>query len=207
MKKFLFVFISLSFLFVQKSFSQAERVPGPAEKRLTDSLCTAIGRLDMSKIANGEEAKSAFMECFMKQSAMFEDVAEERKIQMDDEPAMHQLGVDIGKNLLKIKCDGFMKLAVKMADKTGANESSTTIEGVLRRIDAKGFNYIVLTDNAGQEKSFIWLRQFPGSEKFMNGVAPLAGKKVKIKYQEMEVYLPQAKGYYKVKEILSIDFE
>jgi hypothetical protein len=32
----------------------------------------------------------------------------------------------------------------------------------------------------------------------------LAGKKIDITWQEMEVYLPQAKGYYVVKEITGI---
>src|ERR1700743_131282 len=143
MKKTLFFLIVFSLLFVQKSFSQVERVPGPAEKRITDSLCAALNRLDMAKIGNGKEAESAFMDCFMKQSAMFEDVANERNVKMDDDAAMHQMGVDIGKNLLKMKCDAFMKLAVKMADKSGANEQSLIASGVFKRIDTKGFNYIV----------------------------------------------------------------
>lgn len=207
MKKILFILIASSLLFVQKSFSQAERVPGPAEKRITDSICTALNRLDMNKIGNGKEAESAFMDCFMKQSAMFEDVANERNVKMDDNAAMHQMGVDIGKNLLKMKCDAFMKLAIKMADKSGTNESSSVIYGVFKRIDTKGFNYIVITDADHKETSLIWLRQFPGSEKLIDGSAAYIGKNVRIKYQELEVYLPQAKGYYKVKEIVSLNVE
>ena len=211
MKKLLIAVSFLLLLFIQKSFSQTGHVPGPAEKKLTDSLCTALSRLDMSKIGNGKEADAAFMDCFMKQSALFEDVATERNVQMDDQTEMHQIGVDIGKNLLKMKCDAFLKLAGKMADKSKENDdessSAGSIEGDFKRIDNKGFNYLIITDAYKKEKSFIWLRQFPGSEKFMNGVAPFAGKKVKVKYQEMEVYLPEAKGYYKIKEILSVDFE
>lgn len=207
MKKILFILISFSLLFVQKSFPQAERVPGPAEKRITDSLCTALNRLDMAKIGNGKEAETAFMDCFMKQSALFEDVANERSVQMDDKEGMHQIGVDIGKNLLKMKCDAFMKLAVKMADKSGASEQSLVVSGIFKRIDTKGFNYIVIAGADHKETSLIWLRQFPGSEKFIDGSAAYIGKNVRIKYQELEVYLPQAKGYYKVKEIVSLNVE
>ena len=39
----------------------------------------------------------------------------------------------------------------------------------------------------------------------MGDVTKYKGKKLKIKYDEIEVYLPIAKGYYKVKEILSVD--
>ncbi|MDB5022256.1 MAG: hypothetical protein JWP78_11, partial [Mucilaginibacter sp.] len=68
------------------------------------------------------------------------------------------------------------------------------------------FNYIVIVDNSNNEKSFVWLRQFPGSERFMSGIAQSVGKKVKITWQNMEVYLPQSKGYYNVKEIKNLDF-
>lgn len=194
----------ISACFIQVSFAQS---PGPVEQKLTDSLCKAISRLDLSKIQNGKAAEAAFMDCFMQQSAMFVDLAEERHVSMDDDNAMHKIGVDIGKNLFKQKCDGFLKLAIKMADKESTNESESVnyTEGSFKRIDNKGFNYMVITDGSKSEKSFIWLRQFPGSESFMNSVTPYVGKKVKIKWQELEVYLPQAKGYYKVKEILSVD--
>ncbi|MBB6112509.1 hypothetical protein [Mucilaginibacter lappiensis] len=190
--------------FIQVSLAQS---PGPVERKLTDSLCKAISKLDLSKIQDGKAAKAAFMECFMQQSAMFIDLAEERHVSMEDDNAMHQIGTDIGKNLFKQKCDGFLKLAVKMADKENNTESESVnyTEGSFKRIDNKGFNYMVITDNSKSEKSFIWLRQFPGSESFMNSVTPYVGKKVNIKWQEMEVYLPQAKGYYKVKEILAVD--
>ena len=145
------------------------------------------------------------MECFSKNSALLEAVADERKISMDDNDGMHKIGVDIGKDLLALKCDGFMQLAMKMAKKDEVDNSYE--EGKFKRIDSKGFNYIVITDNNNEEKSFLWLKQFPGSEKFMNGGANYIGKKISIKYQELEVYLPQAKGYYKVKEIISLDFQ
>jgi hypothetical protein len=116
------ILIAFSLLFVKESFSQAERVAGPVEKRITDSLCIALNRLDMAKIGNDKEAESAFMDCFMKESALFEDVANERSVQMDDKEGMQQIGVDIGKNLMEMKCDAFMKPAVKMAYKSGASE-------------------------------------------------------------------------------------
>ncbi|MGZ3766527.1 MAG: hypothetical protein ACXVB0_21645 [Mucilaginibacter sp.] len=208
MKKLLLILL-LPVLFSQRSSAQADHVPGPAEKKLTDSLCAALGRLDLSKIGSGKDAEDAFMNCFMQQSSMFESVATERKVAMDDDVAMHQIGVDIGKNLLKEKCDAFLKLAMKIAEKSKSNgdESSGSTYGTFKRIDNKGFNYIAVTDAGGNERSFLWLRQFSGSGKFTNGAADLAGKKLKIGWKELEVYLPQAKGYYKVKEIVSIEVQ
>jgi hypothetical protein len=206
MKKPLLVLLALTAFFGQKLFAQANRVPGPAEKKITDSLCNCIVRLDKSKIKTAKEANDAFLECFGKQSGLLVDLAEERNVSMDDDNAMHDLGIDIGKDLLKEKCEDFMKLAVKMAQKDDAETKSTT-EGKFKRIDNKGFNYIVLTDNNNREKSFLWLRQFPGSESFTTNPAQYLGKRIKIDWKEIEVYLPQARGYYKVKEIISLDVE
>lgn len=205
MKKISLLLLILAIFFAPQLLAQNNRVVGPAEKRITDSLCGCITRLDQSKITNSKEATDAFIDCFSKQSALLEDVTAERKVNMDDNGAMHDLGVDIGKNLLKEKCGGFMQLAVKMAQKNDAETNS--IAGTFKKVETKGFNYLILTDNNGEENSFLWLKQFPGSEKFMNGGLSYVGKKVRIKYQEIEVYLPQAKGYYKVKEIVSLTVE
>ena len=206
MKKTLFTLLFISILFIGKSFAQSVRNVGPAERKITDSLCAAISRLDISKINNPKEAEAVFMDCLMKQSAMFEEVTNERKVQMVDHRAMRQLGTDIGKNLFNMKCDAFLKLAVKMVpEKTEGNESE--VSGTFKRIETKGFNYIIISGQDNKEKSFLWLHQFVGSEKFMNGGVAYVGKKISISYNEIEVYLPAAKGYYKVKEIASLKAE
>jgi hypothetical protein len=189
-----------------KSFAQSERVIGPVERKMTDSLCTALSKLDMSQINDQKEAESAFMDCFIKQSAMFEAVANERNVQMTDKPAMRQLGVDLGKDLLNMKCAAFLKLAVKMVPVKAEGDESA-MSGTFKRIETKGFNYIVISGSDDKEKSFLWLHQFVGSERFMNDGAAYIGTKVSISYKEIEVYLPAAKGYYKVKEIASLKTE
>lgn len=109
---------------------------------------------------------------------------------------------------MKNKCAGFVKLSVLMAKtEDSAGGSTGTTRGKLSRIDNKGFNYFAVTDDTNSEKSFIWLRQFPGSEKFTNGLGVYTGKQVTIKWDEIEVYLPAAKGYYKIKEIVDLSFE
>jgi hypothetical protein len=201
MKKLLFALLICGAIFNARA-----QTIGPVEQKMTDALCDGLNKIDQSKINTGKEATDAFMNCFMEQSAMFVDLAAEKKISMEDQQAMHDLGVEIGKNLMKEKCAGFLKLAVKMAQKSEDDAAGISeTHGAFKRIDANGFNYFVITDDNGNEKSFLWLRQFPGSEKFTGNVKDYTGKKINIKWQEMEVYLPQAKGYYKVKEITAID--
>jgi len=177
---------------------------GPAEKKLTDSLCSCITHLDQNKIHTKKEAMDAFMDCFTKQSDMLVEVTQEKNLSMEDNAAMHSLGVEIAKNLMNEKCAGFMQLAVKMAQKGDAGSEASSTEGKFKRIDNKGFNYIIVAGDDNQEKSFLWLEQFSGSENFMSNPASLAGKTLKIDWKEIEVYLPGSKGYYKVKEITGI---
>jgi hypothetical protein len=204
MRKILFLFILLS-LFVQRAFSQTAHIPTSLENKMTDSLCDCVSKLDFSKITNKEEAIAAYTDCIGKHTDIFSALAIERKEDIMDQAAMRQLGLVIAKNLMAKNCAPFVKLSLLTVKKDGVVTNSTT--GTFKRVDLKGFNYMVLTDNDNQEKSFLWLRQFPGSENYMNGATKLTGKRLKIGWQELEVYLPQAKGYYKIKEIVSISVE
>lgn len=178
--------------------------PGPAEKKMTDSVCNAVNKLDLSKITTKDEAVAAYTQCIGQYADILQAMAEEKHADMSNTDDMKKVGVVLAKDLIAMKCSNFMKLENIIAQqKVRALENTSS--GEFRRIETKGFNYIVISDN-GNEKSFIWLQQFPGSEKFMNNTLNLAGKKLKISWQELEVYLPQAKGYYKVKEITAIDF-
>ncbi|MDP9079060.1 MAG: hypothetical protein M3O71_16660 [Bacteroidota bacterium] len=201
MKKTLLLILSLISIYN----TEAQTIPGPVEKRMTDSICISLSKIDVSKINGPKEAKDAFTNCVMQHSDMFVDLAKERNVSIEDQDAMRELGIDIGKDLLKDKCDGFLKLAVKMADKGTPGNDEESITGTFKRIDNKGFNYFVITGSDNKESSFLWLRQFPGSENYIESTTKLAGKKLKIKYRELEVYLPMAKGYYKVKEVIAID--
>ncbi|MBS7563964.1 hypothetical protein KHS38_06065 [Mucilaginibacter sp. Bleaf8] len=198
-------FIAVLFILAGAGNIQAQNTMGPAERRMTDSLCNALSKVDVNKITSKEEANSIFTDCFSRYTSLLMEVAEERKIDFSDDAAMEGLGTDIGKDLLKLNCGSFLKLAAKMAGSKNNAESKSTTSGTFKRIENKGLNYIVITDPQGKEKSFIWLRQFTGSERFTSGTTALVGKKLKVTWQDMEVYLPQAKGYYNVKEITAID--
>lgn len=203
MKKNLLLF-TIIFMIMCRVVHAQMATPGPVEQRMTDSLCKSLARLDISKITTKEEAVKAYTECVMAHADLLPDLAAERKVDMTDQNAMRTVGIDLAKNLVKQKCDYFLKLAVKMNSKE-VEEVDRSITGTFKRIDVKGFNYVVITETGKSERSFLWLRQFPNSERFISGTAGLIGKKLKITWQELEVYLPQAKGYYKVKEILNID--
>ena len=204
MKRFLVLLVLLS-LFISKTFSQTAHVQGPAERKMVDSLCSCVTKLDLSKITNKQQAEAAYTECVERHIDILTELADERHVDIADSKAMEKVGVDLAMSLMKQNCKAFTQLATLMGGEND-KEKSATESGNIVRIENRGFNYFIISGPDHKEKSFIWLSQFPGSEKFMNGVTPYVGKKVNIAYREIEVYLPQAKGYYKVKEILSIDF-
>lgn len=194
------------FLLVLLPTLSAQTVPGPVEKKMTDNICACISKLDPDSIKDKQSADKAFMDCFSQHAGLLVQVTEERKIELTDHPAMRQLGIEIGKNLLSQNCPGFMHLSMAMANGSDTGESLTGVtEGRLKRMDTRDFNYFVLTDDDNKEKSFIWLRQFPGSDSFINDASKLVGKKLRIDWQEMEVYVPSAKSYYSIKEVVGME--
>ncbi|WP_394772472.1 hypothetical protein [Mucilaginibacter sp.] len=205
----LFFLLGFCIILTQNLFAQS--APSELEKKLTDSICTCMTQVNVDKINSKKEAVAVFTDCFTKHTDFLMKLATEKNIDPTDNAKMRDLGIEIGKQLLNQNCAAFTKISVKMVaaeteKSENAEEGIGSTTGKIRRIDMKGFNYIVATDKSGSEKSFLWLRQFPGSEKFANGVTGLLGKPVKITWHELEVYLPQAKGYYKVKEITAVDF-
>ena len=205
MKKFLPLLALSLTLFTQTVFSQATRKIGPAEQKISDSICNCVTRMDMSKITTKEEATAAYTDCVMKHADLLTALAVERNVELTDRKGMEAVGVDIAMNLINQNCKGFKELALLLGGQGGSDEeTAVTTTGTLKRIETRGFNYFVIADRSGKESSYIWLRQFQGSATFMDGAAKYIGKKLSIKYKEMEVFLPQAKGYYKVKEITAI---
>jgi hypothetical protein len=201
------LFILLLIIISSASYSQqkSQKKLSPAELKLSGQVCDCLTKIDISAIKGPQEAGKAFEDCITAHADLIMNIAAERKIDITDETAMNALGLDVGKNLLTQNCAAALKLGMKMSDGDNNETRTQEFEGIFKRIEDKGFNYIILTDKAGSEKSFIWLRQFPGSERFTAPAAGLTGKRLKVTWQDVEVYLPSAKGYYNVKEITSID--
>jgi len=206
MKKHLLVFTAILTLIITTAKSQTV-APGPVERRLADNICSSLSKLDLSKITTKSEAVKAYTSCVMAHADMLPDLAAEKKVDMTDQAAMRLVGIELGKDLMKQNCKYFLQLSTAMAKKEDSEEAATSSTlGTFKRIDLKGFNYIVIKDDQDTEKSFLWFGNFPGSEKFIKTPALLLNKKLKITWAPKEVYMPEAKGYYTIKEILRVDF-
>ena len=195
---------SLLVIITTACYGQTTVKLGSTEQKINDALCECISKLDLTQINGQQEGTKAYTDCIAKRTDLLMQLAQERKVEFNDEEAMSKIGIELAKNLLSQNCSAALQLAMKMSQATDDVNVGTT-QGTFKRIETKGFNYIVIAEANKGEKSFLWLGQFPDSEKFMGPSTGLIGKKLSIKWKEIEVYLPEAKGYYKVKEITEVD--
>src|ERR1700761_5473658 len=131
-------------------------VVSPLKNAITDSLCRCLTAVDSSTIKTKEDATNVITTCFNKQSDLLMKLAEERKINISNNAAMRDLGIEVGKNLLTQGCSSFIQLSVKLAQNNierEANLDEGTTEGTLKRVDVKHFEYLVIADHLGNERS------------------------------------------------------
>ena len=172
-----------------------------------DTICTCMNKAAVKSGKDPAEMEAVFMNCFMTAGMTgMVALAEERGVEITDEKAMHSLGVDVGKELLRINCESFINYSIASAKNKKATEAtSEKTEGVLVRIDNKEFRHLVVKDKAGREHSFIWLDYFDGSDKLVGEKAKaFIGKKLAVEWIEKELYLPSAANYFKLKQIAGI---
>jgi len=193
---------------VKYAFSQAPAPVRSAQKQLLDSLCNCISKADIGAIRNKSMAMAVFSDCFSSQAELIKQVAAENNIAVTDQAGMNKLGNLIGQNLLKQNCSAAMQLSMKMTDngQPGGDETLSSVVGKFQRVETHRLSYIVIIDENKKESSFLWLRQFPGSEKFMNGTQNLTNKKLRVEYHDVDIYLPEKKSYSRLREITDVTF-
>jgi hypothetical protein len=177
-------------------------------QKAAEDICGCLSKVkyDSSKV---QEYKDAAMNCFTT-GAMehIVQIAEERGLDVSDQSAMRDLGVEIGKELLKQKCANYFEFAkISAKEKNGEEDAvkETVTSGKVLKVDKKDFVYITLKDASNREHNFIWLEYFDGSENFFGEkLNSLIGKEIAISWIEKEVYLPKANNYFKIKEISKI---
>ena len=177
-----------------------------------DKICECMGKIKKDD-KDLKKFQEQTIECFSS-AAMSEllALAEERKLDLTDQAAMRNLGVEIGKELLKQQCPAYMTLVQMSANgelkkrEAVADVASGETVGKVVRVDQKEFVTIVIKDNSGREHSFYWLEHFDGSEKLMaTSGKSLVGKEITISWIEKDFFLPKAGNYYKLKQITDLE--
>ena len=114
-------------------------------------------------------------------------------------------GEKVGVNMLKFCPKVLVALSQDSNTKDDVQENTTTqfVLGKLIRVQEKEFASIIMIDENGKTQKFLWLHNFKGSEKLIQGV-DLEGLKIKISYKTIECYSPQLKEYISRKQVIEI---
>ncbi len=165
--------------------------------KIAEETCACISKNDLSK-SSKQEIEIQLGLCML-------ESANNNKLEVDmkDNAQMTKLGEAVGLKMAAI-CP---KIFTYLIEAKKVKEEQLEIVGKLKSIIEGDFNYVVVKDDAGREQKLIWLRYFKGSDDLMDNVGKLAGKKVRIKYADLECYSPKAKSYVKYKEIVELMFE
>lgn len=206
MRQIILVF-ALVFAFVLSAQAQDKGV----EKAYSEA-CTCFKDLKKSKL-NENEKKEKGMECL--QTVMLKNIdalAKESGYKMSElnEETGRAIGEKFGRNLVT-KCPEsveFFMVAGKEAMAEGkvpemaAYLSTGTTDGTFVRLETSGDSpKLIVKTSDGSEESFLWIRQFNGSDNLEKQYKTLANKKVSVKWGEFSKYVFSMKGYAKVKEI------
>ena len=174
-----------------------------------DSVCKCLSKVDLNKIKTQNDAQVALTSCVMNENmSLLMKLAEKRGIDITDQAGMEKIGQELAIEMMKQNCNAFVQMSIKLTkggETTEAVSNVSTTSGTLASIETKDFCKFILTDASGKRSTFYWMHHFKNSEKFIDQPTKFIGKKMKVSWQETEVYIPAAKGYFKIKEIKGID--
>jgi len=177
-------------------------------KTFVDSVCKCLSRVDMNNLKDKGDAQVALTGCILNENmGLLMQVAEKRGVSVSDKAAMEKVGQEMAMELMKQNCTAFVQMSLKMSKGMVQDEEVLAVSstsGTLTSVETKDFCKFIVSDSKGKKLSFYWLHYFKNSEKFTDQPAKYVGKKLKVFWQEIEVYVPSAKGYYKIKEITEI---
>lgn len=181
-------------------------------KKLSDKTCKCMEKEDLDAMSS-EDLQMKFGLCMVEHAMeMNTEIKEELGIDLfaGGEDAGRQLGEKVGFELA-ISCPAFQAQMMKMlGEEEGAAAETTeatavgSATGPIKEFKTDGFVNVIMEGDGGRQIKFLWLRHFPGSEKLIGNMNQYVGKTVTITFQEIEVFLPKAGDYFKVKEITSL---
>jgi hypothetical protein len=180
-------------------------------KKLADETCDCMKAKDLDN-ATMEDLQMKLGMCMVEKAMpLNEQIKEELGIDLfaGGEAAGRELGEKVSFELA-ISCPTFQEKAMELMQAGGTTGTTKVAAagqatGPIKEFKTDGFVNIILEGDGGRQLKFLWLRHFPGSEKLIGNMDAFVGKNVTIGFREIEVFLPQAGDYFKVKEIISLE--
>jgi hypothetical protein len=184
----------------------------------TDAICDCMKNkknVDKSK----EGIQKLIMNCFISSSMdKLEGLQQEMGIESTDPKGYEEVGRRIGMKLVT-RCPYFMELMSSamendpsmLKSKKGDDEdaapaktSQGTTAGVFKKVDGSDLYKLIIAEDQGRERDYYWLEPFQGDQVFIDNSSKMKNQKINVTWIEREIYLPKAKGYFKVRVIQKV---
>ncbi len=167
--------------------------------KITAGTCACMLKKDFREFPRQKFEEELGMCMLEAASANLSQLQAEENIQLSDQASMQQLGQKIGVKLAAACPDLFSKMMELYSDDP-ALQSEVSVrelkveEGLFQSVAENGITSLVMK-NGSQDRSFLCLESFEGASLLGNAGSALAGKKIRVTYEEKELYSLQVNGY------------
>lgn len=169
---------------------------------VADSTCKCL-EAGKSKVKSTADFDKLGENCFgLSTGPYLDSFAKDENIPVED--LTEDIGEKIGHKLgmkLAATCPVFIELFTAYGNEQNEDPNSGTLTGTVTAVNISDHVYLTIRESAGVEIKVMWLRYFSGADAFRSNPAALKGKKVKIDWQETEIYHVTKKDFITVKMI------
>jgi hypothetical protein len=116
---------------------------------------------------------------------------------------MYEVGIDVGMRL-GVKCESFLKILTDNFDdiqelSNSKKKKGLSVSGSFIKLTTAEISYFEVKTSTGKTEKFFWMGYFDGADELSSRLTTIANKKVRVEFEEKEIYKPSLKEYVKVK--------
>lgn len=192
------------------AFSQSKKMDSTSRKNAI-AICNCLEKNNAEKLQTTAEVQQLFLKCMMDSaSSAFTKLLEQNTD--NAEAAGEEWGKQIAMDLFTVGCEPFLKISMKLAGESEEEENNnkvklSTASGTVTGFEEKDFTYINIKLTNGREQTFVYVEFVPESNEWIKKPASLKGKKVKIQYEDKEVYQPKIKDFITIKILKKLEIQ
>lgn len=181
--------------------------------KITKATCACMDGKDLSKLDRGQFEQELGLCMFTAASPLMAELQKEEGIDITDQASFQKIGEKVGQKL----ATGCPKLFGKMMELYSDQVEMTTTTNEVRQIFLAEGQFVAIQDGPmavfqlktadGKVTPFLWLQAFDGSEAFQTNAAAMAGKSLKVFYEEQELYQAKSGTYQKFKVVQKVEIK
>ncbi|TXG39635.1 hypothetical protein [Seonamhaeicola maritimus] len=203
MKPYL-LFFSLAFW----SITNAQKIDSKDAllNKIAQETCECVNKKNLNELGiSSSQIELEYGLCVMESYGKNKKNADKfLEISFDDEESLESLGVEVALKMMTYCSEFMMKLAGDYAaDEFEEAKNDIVVVGFIANVEKSQFNIIELKDTDNRTQKLLWLEFFEG-ENQLSDLGKLKNKKVRVTYQEREMYDPKIGDYRNFKVIKKI---